>query len=494
MFQTLKNAWKTQELKTKLLFTLLIVILYRLGSAIPVPWVTVTDGMAGLSANYAIQLIAGDAFAQAKLFALSVSPYITSSIIMQLLTIAIPALERMAKDGEEGKKKINVITRIVTMVLALITSFGYALMCITQGYTALTDGNTWATTGAKYTGSLGDVFANAGFQFIVMIACYCAGAALVMWLAEKINERGIGNGISVILFANIIARLPNTFVGLYSSVSSSIVNMGKEPLPEGAVLQLVGSIIWALFVVALLIGLTWLIVWFTDSERRIPVQYAKKVVGRKMYGGSSSNLPLKLNMAGVMPVIFANSIVSIPGTLATIFPNAEWLTNLANNYFNYTKPLYVLLSVILLFAFAYFYILISFNPTEVANNIRNNGGAIPGIRPGKPTRDHIQKILNRITLIGAVFLCIVSEVPKIFVSIFETCNDFLVVFKDNVVLNAIVDFYNTGVYGTAVGGQHIFLTIAFSGTSVLIVVGVILETVRELEAQLTMRNYKGFLD
>jgi preprotein translocase subunit SecY len=213
-----------------------------------------------------------------------------------------------------------------------------------------------------------------------------------------------------------------------------------------------------------------------------------------MYGGSSSNIPLKLNMAGVMPVIFANSIVSIPATLGTIFPNAGWIVNLAENYFHYTKPLYVLLSVILLFAFAYFYILISFNPTEVANNIRNNGGAIPGIRPGKPTRDFIQKILNRITLIGAVFLCIVSEVPKIFVSIFETCGEFYTIFSTSKVLEAIVKFYNTGIYSSAMGYQHVFTTIAFSGTSVLIVAGVILETVRELEAQLTMRNYKGFLD
>ena len=502
MFQTLKNAWKTQELKTKLLFTLLIVVIYRIGCAIPVPWVNVSTSIFEGTTSSAIQLIAGDAFAQAKLFALSVSPYITSSIIMQLLTIAIPALERMAKDGEEGKKKINVITRIVTMVLALVTSFGYATMCITGGYTSLTVMNNnklyWASAPNVQVGGLfGEtgIFAKAGFQFLVMIACFCAGAAIVMWIAEKINERGIGNGISIILFANIIARLPNTFIGLFNKVSTSIIGVS---VAEGdsvgkAVFELVGSCIWALIVIALLIGLTRLIVWFTDSERRIPVQYAKKVVGRKMYGGSSSNLPLKLNMAGVMPVIFANSIVSIPGTLATIF-SAAWLTTLANDYFNYTKPLYVLLSVILLFAFAYFYILISFNPTEVANNIRNNGGAVPGIRPGKPTRDYIQKILNRITLIGAVFLCIVSEVPKIIVSIFETCNDFFVIFENNVVLKAINDFYNTGIYSSSMGSQHVFLTIAFSGTSVLIVVGVILETVRELEAQLTMRNYKGFLD
>ena len=509
MFQTLKNAWKTQELKTKLLFTLLIVILYRLGSAIPVPWIN-SDIMASAmtqNVNYAVQLIAGDAFAQAKLFALSVSPYITSSIIIQLLTIVIPALERWSKEGEEGKKKITFLTRIITMALAVVTSFGYALMCITNGYTTLTiekaDGYHWVWNPSQAVNGLfgpGGVFTNVGFQFTVMIACYVAGAALVMWLAEKINERGIGNGISVILFANIIARLPQTFVGLFTMVKDAIrvVTAVTETTPvetaNAATFQLVGAIVWALFVVALLIGLSWLIVWFTDSERRIPVQYAKKVVGRKMYGGSSSSLPLKLNMAGVMPVIFANSIVSIPGTLATIFPNTEWIVNLSNNYFNYTKPLYVLLSVILLFVFAYFYILISFNPTEVANNIRNNGGAVPGIRPGKPTRDYIQKILNRITLIGAVFLCVVSELPKVFVSLFAMCSDFLVLFKDNVVLKGIVDFYNTGSYISAVGQQHVFLTIAFSGTSVLIVVGVILETVRELEAQLTMRNYKGFLD
>ena len=505
MLQTLKNAWKTQELKTKLLFTLLIVILYRLGSAIPVPWVSseVVAGSFASSSNVALQLIAGDAFGKATLFALSVSPYITSSIIMQLLTIAIPALERLAKDGEEGKKKINTITRMVTMGLAFVTSFGYANMVISQNMTNLVTlqynskqeflGAVWHTTGVTTdTYSLGELFKNAGFQFIVMIACYCAGAALVMWIAEKINEHGIGNGISIILFANIIARLPSTFVGLYTMIKTSAQAVGLKL--ENSMYFLICSIVWAIIVIALLLVLSWIIVWFTDSERRIPIQYAKKVVGRKMYGGSSSNLPLKLNMAGVMPVIFANSIVSLPETLKMIFPDAKWIQNLASNYLYYTKPLYVVFSVILLFAFAYFYILISFNPTEVANNIKNNGGAIPGIRPGQPTRNYIQKILNRITLIGAVFLCIVSEVPKIIVSIFETMREFGIAFGSNKFLTAITDFYNTGFYGTVNGYQHIFMTIAFSGTSVLIVVGVILETVRELEAQLTMRNYKGFLD
>jgi preprotein translocase subunit SecY len=454
MFQTLKNAWKTQELKTKLLFTLLIVILYRLGSSIPVPWVTeVVSASFTTNMNYALQLIAGDAFGKATLFALSVSPYITSSIIMQLLTIAIPALERIAKDGEEGKKKINAITRVVTMVLALITAWGYANLIKAQG---------WVNFGGV----------NETFGMIVIIAAYCAGAALVMWLAEKINEFGIGNGISIILFANIIARLPSTFVNMYNMITGA----------QGAG-QIVMAVIWSLFIAAFLLVIVWVIVWFTDSERRIPVQYAKRVVGRKMFGGQSSSLPLKLNMAGVMPVIFANSIVSIPGTLATILPGVAWITTLANDYFNYTKPLYVLLSVILLFAFAYFYILISFNPVEVANNIRNNGGAVPGIRPGKPTSDYIKKILNRITFIGAVFLCIVSEVPKMLVSVFETVKDVTSIGGGS---NFIVDFYN---YGGAS-----FMTIAFAGTSVLIVVGVILETVRELESQLTMRNYKGFLD
>ena len=474
MFQTLKNAWKTQELRTKLLFTLLIVILYRLGSAIPVPFVTGVSESINQNFNYALQLIAGQSFEQHTLFALSVSPYITASIIVQLLTFAIPALERWAKEGEEGKKKIDLMTRITTLVLAVITAVGYAGLIVSQGSTSI-----------KLTGKSNIVFINvfqskdlAGLKFLVLVGCYIAGAMLVMWLAQKIDERGIGNGISVILFANIVARLPGLFVSTYNNIYAAIVS--------GEAFHIVVSIVWALLIAAFMIAIVWLIVWFTDSERRIPVQYAKKVVGRKMYGGASSNLPLKLNMAGVMPVIFANSIVSIPGTLATIF-TAAWLTNLANYYFNYTKPLYVVLSVILLFAFAYFYIFMSFNPTEVANNIRNNGGVVPGIRPGKPTRDYIKKILHRVTLIGAIFLCIVSEVPKIIVSIFETIKNVATVTgSNNVVIKGIVDFYNDG--------QATFMTVAFAGTSILIVVGVILETVRELEAQLTMRNMKGFLD
>ena len=503
MLQTLKNAWKTPDLKSKLLFTLLIVILYRLGSAIPVPWV-VAGNFSETPMAYAVTMIAGDAFSQAKLFALSVSPYITASIIIQLLTVAIPALERLAKEGEEGKKKINLITRIITMVLAFITSVGYAGIVCSRMSTFMADVATYKATGNAFLDFFGrlpwvNVFVQGhGFEFCVMVACFMAGAAIVMWLAEKINERGIGNGISIILFANIITILPKTFTGFATIMGTSITGLGVENNKD-AVLNLISSIVWILIVAALLAVLSWIIVWFTESERRIPVQYAKKVVGRKMYGGSSSNLPLKLNMAGVMPVIFANSIVSIPGTLAMIFDASGdgWLSTVSNGYFNYTKPLYVLLSIILLFAFAYFYILISFNPTEVANNIRNNGGAIPGIRPGKSTRDYIQKILNRITLIGAVFLCVVSELPKIIVAIFMTFIDLGVIFPENPVFEFINKFYQTGYPMDITGnvmGDHVFVTIAFAGTSILIVVGVILETIRELEAQLTLRNYKGFLD
>jgi preprotein translocase subunit SecY len=340
-----------------------------------------------------------------------------------------------------------------------------------------------------------------------MTACFCAGAAIVMWMAEKINEFGIGNGISIILFANIIARLPDVFLNFFYSlvgkwkffgdpvggVIGDIVNNGAN---QTTIINLIINIAWILIVTALLVGIVWLVVWFNDSERRIPVQYAKRVVGRKMYGGQSSNLPLKLNMAGVMPVIFANSIVSIPSTLNMMFPNVDWIGQLATGYFSYTKPLYVLISIILLFAFAYFYIMISFNPVEVANNIRNNGGAVPGIRPGKPTSDYIKKILNRITFIGAIFLCVVSEVPKLIVSLFSTVYDlYIATGSSNQILKAITDFYNGTISSTAtIPASQSFMTVAFAGTSILIVVGVILETVRELEAQLTMRNYKGFLD
>ena len=429
MFQTLKNAWKTAELKSKLLFTLLIVILYRLGSAIPVPWVAGEVGEMFTQANFAVQLLAGDAFSKATLFALSVSPYITSSIVMQLLTIAIPALERLSKEGEEGKKKINSITRIVTVALALITSIGYYQ--VMKSYQALTRLDL--------------------FSAIVIVACYCAGASLIMWLAEKINESGIGNGISLILFINIIATVPTVIGQLWALILSGWL-----------------GIVYAVLTVVFTVAAIGFIVWMTNSERRIPVQYAKKVVGRKMYGGQGTNLPIKLNMTGVMPIIFASSIVSLPATIGAFFPapaqGTFWRGVL--DFFSYQSPVYAILFFVLIIAFAYFYVSISFNPIEVANNLKNNGGSIPGIRPGKPTSDYITKILNRITLLGALLLSVIAVLPL------------------------VINMVSVAISGGTAG----MTGLAFGGSSLIIVVGVVLETIRDIEAQMTLRHYKGFLE
>jgi len=439
VFQTLKNAWKIPELKSKLLFTLLIVVLYRLGANIPVPFVssdvlaTFKEMTAGSIFQY-MNLLSGEAFGRATLFALSVSPYITASIVIQLLTIALPPLEKLAKSGEEGKKKLTAITRYATVGLALITAWGYS----------------------AYLKSAGMLTNNTVFAQIVIIACYCAGASLIMWLAEKINEKGIGNGISIILFANIIASLPSMLSSLWYMVFT------EGGLKGFSVFGLILAIFTAIGLVAAVV----LVVWFTNSERRIPIQYAKRVVGRKMYGGQSSNLPISLNMNGVMPIIFASSIVSIPATIAMFFPKNNFMQGVAN-VFNYTSPLYLVLYIILIFAFAFFYVMISFNPIEVANNIKNNGGAVPGIRTGRPTAEYISKVLNRITLLGALFLAVIAGVPML--------------------INMIISLFETtaGAY---------FGTFAFGGSSLLIVVGVALETFRDMEAQMTMRNYKGFLD
>ena len=437
MFKTLKNAWGIPELKKKLLFTLLIIVLYRLGANIPVPYVD-SNIFAQTSALYAgsilqfLNMLSGEALAKATLFALGVSPYITSSIVMQLLTIAIPALERLSKEGEEGKKKITAITRMVTVALALVTSIGYAGFLDVNGLLIVED--------AKF------------FHYMVIVACYCAGAALVMWLAEKINESGIGNGISMILFANIIAGAYSTILSIWQTATTGTFHVAVR-------------IILAVFVVLMFLGMMVVIVRMSDAERRIPIQYAKRVVGRKMYGGQSTNLPLKVNMSGVMPIIFANSIVAIPATITTFIGNPNnGLVKFVNNWFNYNTWPYVILFLILLIAFAYFYIAISFNPVEVANNIKNNGGAIPGIRSGRPTIEFIKKVLNRITLVGALLVALIAVFPMI--------------------LNIIAGYF----------GSTAFLSLAFSGSSMMIVVGVALETVRELEAQMSLRNYKGFLD
>ena len=426
MFKTFVNAWKLADMRQKILFTLLIVLLYRVGVAIPVPFLneavlgSYMAAMEGSIFQY-LNLLSGNAFSQATLFALGVSPYITASIVMQLLTIAIPPLERKAKDDPDF---VNKITRYVTIGLALITAYGYYMMLKTNG--ALTD--------------------NSFFAGLVIVVCYVAGSALVMWLAEKVNEHGIGNGISMILFANIISGIPGGVGAVWALLTS-----GK-----------VSSIIIAIATVIMAAAMLIFIVFMHDSERRLSIQYAKKVVGRKMYGGQNSTLPLKLTMTGVMPIIFANSIVTIPATIALFFETPAEGTFWSGflKAFSAQSWLYVLLTFVLIIAFAYFYTAISFNPIEVSNNLKKNGGFIPGIRPGKPTAEYITKILNRITLIGAIMLALIAVVPMI--------------------ANVIAK----GEFGA----------LAFSGNSIIIVVGVILETSRELESQVTMRHYKGFLE
>ena len=436
MFKTLKNAWRIPELKKKLLFTLLIVVLYRLGANIPVPYVDPAvfqsaNAVAGGTILTFLNMLSGEALGKATLLALGVSPYITASIVIQLLTIAIPVLERWSKDGENGRKKITALTRMITVVLALITSIGYAFYLNNGGLLILDAPNF--------------------FQYAVIVLCYCAGAALVMWMAEKINESGIGNGISIILFANMIA-------GAFTMVESIWANIftasGFRPL----------GLVFSIIEIIVLIGMIMLIVWMSDAERRIPIQYAKRVVGRKMYGGQNTNLPLKVNMSGVMPIIFANSIVSIPATIAAFMNSnggfAQWVTK----WFGYNSWIYFGIFLVLLIAFAYFYVAISFNPVEVANNIKNNGGAIPGIRSGRPTVEFIKKVLGRITLVGALLVAFIACFP---LAVNNICT--------------MLDF--TG-----------FAALAFSGSSLMIVVGVALETTRDLEAQMSLRNYKGFLD
>lgn len=437
MFKTIRDAWKIADLKKKLIYTLIVVLLYRIGTALPVPYVSsaMLDSMATYTSGSIFQylnILSGNAFGQATLFALGIQPYITASIVLQLLCVAIPYLERLSKQGDEGRKKINQYTRYTTVALALITAFGYYKLLSSQG-----------------------IITKSGFfPGLVIITCYCAGSALVMWLAEKINENGIGNGISIILFANIVSGLPGTiqtFVALCT---------GEYPFNDGYIPFWAGIII-TVVVIAVIIAMVAFIVWMTNSERRLPVQYAKKVVGRKMYGGQSSNLPIKVNMVGVMPIIFANSIITIPQTIA-MFTGADggvW-GFIVNNLFSSSSLFYAFLTFVLIVLFAYFYVSISFNPVEVANNIKNQGGFIPGIRPGRPTSDYISSVLSRITFIGAILLSVVAVLPLL-VNVFS-------------------------------GGN--LAALAFGGSSVIIVVGVVLETIREIEAQMTMRHYKGFLE
>ena len=428
MLQTLRKAWKIEELRKKILFTLLIILLYRLGNAIPVPYVNVAALQAYFNSlqNTVLGLLnvmSGGAFSQATIFALSIQPYINASIIIQLLCIAIPALERMSKDeGEEGRKKIASITRYATVAIGLLQGFGFYMLIKNYGIlTAEAEGNVWAA--------------------IVIILTFTSGSALIMWLGEQITEFGIGNGISMILFASIVSRFPSMIASSVRSIISGQLRWWV------AVLMFLGAI-------AIII----LIVFVNDAERRIPVQYAKRVVGRKMYGGQSNHLPMKVNMSGVMPIIFAQSIASVPATIAAFTGKTDgWVST----WFGTNSIPYAIAYLLLIIFFAYFYSTIQFNPVEVANNLKKNGGYIPGFRPGKPTSEFIQKVLNKITLFGAIYLGIIAVVP-ILIAHFSK---------------------ESSLTGVSLGG-----------TSIIIVVGVALETIRALEAQLLMRNYKGFLD
>ena len=427
MIQTIRKAWGIPELRKKIIFTALILLIFRIGNAIPVPYVDTTllnDYINQLSTTVLglYNVMSGGAFAEATVFALGVQPYINSSIIIQLLTIAIPALERLARDGgEEGKKKIQSITRYATVAIAILQGWGYYMLM--KNYGILTEKSFWVA--------------------LVMIASFIAGSSFVMWMGEQITEFGIGNGISIILFAGILSRVP-------SMVSSMVSGLRA------------GTLAWwaAVLVVLGILALIVLITWVNGAERRIPVQYAKRQVGRKMYGGQASTLPMKVNMSGVLPIIFAQSIAMIPSTIAAFCKQpAEgtfWYGFL--NAIDTKSVLYMIFYFLMIIAFSYFYATIQFNPVEISNNLKKNGGFIPGFRPGKPTTDFIKKVLNKVTLFGAIYLGVVAILPLLI--------------------------------GKIVGNS----ALSIGGTSVIIVVGVALETVQALESQMLMRQYKGFLE
>ena len=423
MLQTMRNAWKTEDIRRKILFTLFVILIYRLGNAVPVPYVNIDalgnyfDTMQNTIFGM-LNVMSGGAFANATIFALSIQPYINASIIIQLLGIAFPKLGNLSKEGgEEGKKKIAAITRYTTVGIGLLQGFAYYMMIKGYGFLTTDGQSLWAA--------------------IVIILTFTSGSALIMWLGEQITEFGIGNGISIILFASIVSRFPTDVYNMISSAAK-----GTTPVWVTA-LMLLGAL-------AMIV----LIVIINDSERRLPVQYAKRVVGRKMYGGQSTHLPMKVNMSGVLPIIFAKTIATIPATIAgfTGHSDSAWAST--------TSIPYAIAYFLLIIFFAYFYSTIQFDPIEVSNNLKKNGGYIPGFRPGKPTSDFIRRVLNKITLFGAIYLSIIAVVPILIAH-----------FSQQAALSGV----------------------SLGGTSIIIVVGVALETVRALEAQMLMRNYKGFL-
>ena len=435
MFQTLRNAWKIEDLRKKLLFTLLILVIVRLGCAIPVPFLDpsrlqeMLDSTQGNLLGY-LNLLTGGAFAEATLFALGVSPYITASIVIQLLTVAIPSLERMAKEGPEGQKKIKKITRYSTIGLAILQAYAYYTLLRSSQFNAV-----------KYTTG-----AAAWISGIAIVLAFSAGAMLVVWLGERIDEKGIGNGISLILFAGIVARIPTLITRLIT-----YIQLG-EFYPQ--------YYVWVPLVVILFIAMIAFIVLMNGAERRIPVQYAKRQVGRKMYGGQASTLPMKVNMSGVLPIIFAQTIASLPATIWAFIgtPEEGTVGRSIYNAIDTKSVLYLIVYFLMIIGFSYFYATIQFNPVEISNNLKRNGGFIPGFRPGNPTAAFIQKVLNKVTLFGAVYLGIVAILPLIIGKIVNVA------------------------------------ALSIGGTSVIIVVGVALETVQALESQMLMRQYKGFLE
>lgn len=434
MLKTIRNAWKIPELRKKLIFTLVCLVIFRLGSAIPVPFID-TDALSQFFSNYDntilgfFNMMSGGGFETANIFALSIQPYINASIIMQLLSVAIPALERMVKDGgEQGRKKLAAATRYVTVLLGLLMGFAYYMMLARSSVGSLIN-----------PGSL-----NSTYVAILIILTFTAGTAFIMWLGEQITDHGIGNGISIILFASIISRGPQIIGSAWGQLAG-------------------GGMTWftLAIVVILFLAVIAFIVWMSDAERRIPIQYAKKMVGRKMYGGRSTNLPIKVNMSGVMPIIFASSISTFPATIMAFFPEpavGSFWYNANKYFFSPNSWVYAIIYFLLIIFFSYFYTAIQYNPVEISNNLKNNGGFIPGFRPGRPTSDFIAKVMNKVTLFGAVFLGIIALLPTI-----------------------VGNFVN--ISGLAIGG-----------TSIMIVVGVALETVKQLEQQMMMRNYKGFLE
>ena len=435
MFKTLSNALKVKEIRNGLLFTFFILVVLRLGSAIPVPGLKTAEvakyldsimGQAGF-----VNSITGGSFSQMTIFALGVTPYITSSIIIQLLTIAIPALEELSKDGEDGRKKLNTITRYTTIALAIIESVGLTIGFERQGLLTV-------------KGILG---------YLLIIFTLTAGSTFVMWLGEKITVYGVGNGISIILLINIVSRMPADFLALYE-----LFIKGKD---------IVQMIIAAAVIIVVVVATVVLVVLLQDGVRKIPVQYAQKVQGRRMVGGQSSHIPLKVNTSGVIPIIFASSILSVPAIVMNLFsvsPKGVWekiFNGMNQNYwFNPDHPwasVGVIVYILLVLFFAYFYTSVTFNPMEIANNMKRGGGFIPGIRPGKPTQDYLNKILNYIVFIGAVFLIIVALIPVFFSGMFNA-------------------------------------NVSFGGTSLIIIVGVVVDTIKQVESKMIVRNYSGFLN